>query len=167
MSRFAAIGTWLVLLAAPVAAPAADKPAMSDGPMLVVRLQSISQLLDNAEYLIDIAGAKDDLGVYLGTARAFLGDKSIDGVDATRPFIVYGSTSGKVAESTGVVMVPIADQTAFVKMLKDRLNLTIKEEKEGFYSTTAPNTPAPIHFRFANEYVYIYVSMAKPAFIDE
>ena len=156
MTRFFALGTLLLLLTAPAVSPAADKTVKTDGPTLMVRLQSINSLLDNAEYIAGLAGQEETAKQVLGFVKALSsGDKGIEGVDTKRPFVLYANIVEEVSESEGVVMIPIADKDSFLALLKgDKLKLAVTDEKDGLYSVKVDQAPAPIYFRFANDYVY-------------
>jgi hypothetical protein len=155
MSRFLACAAFLALLAAPVAARAADA---ADGPTVMLRLQSVDKILDNAEYIAALVGQEDAAKQVLGFVRALSGEKGIEGIDTKRGFALYANLAEKLEESQLVLMIPVADQDAFVNLLKtkgkDFLQLELKEEKGGLYSIAAPAAPFPIYFRFANKYVY-------------
>jgi hypothetical protein len=154
MSRFLACAAFLALLAAPAAARAAD----ADGPTVMLRLQSVEKILDNAEYIAALVGQEDAAKQVLGFVRALSGEKGIEGIDTKRGFALYANLAEKLEESQLVLMIPVADQDAFVNLLKtkgkDFLQLDLKEEKGGLYSVSAPAAPFPIYFRFANKYVY-------------
>ena len=161
MSRFLAFGTLLACLTAPVAARAADKP---EGPSLMLRLQSIDHLLENAEYVMALAGQEEQGKQVLGFVKLLKGEKGIEGVDTKRPFILYATLAEKIENSEGVLMVPIADQEAFLGLLKGRVGLEIKSE-DGLYSTQAPGGAGTVFFRFANKYAY--ATLLNKSFIDE
>lgn len=151
MFRSLVLGSLLALLAAPAAARAADK---ADGPAVMLRIQSVDQILDNAEYLAALAGQEEAAKQFLGFVKALSGEKGIEGVDTKRPFVLYANVAQEVEKSQVVLMVPIADQESFVGLLKQRLSLEITDEKNGLFSTNVPNAPGAVYFRFENKYLY-------------
>ena len=163
MSRSFALGALFVFLAAPAVSRAADNSA--DGPTLMVRVQSINQLIDYGGYLAELAGPDAVIplpgGQKIGAnpILAFIkalaaGEKGIEGVDPKKPFIFYASSNEKLEQSAAVLMIPVADKDSFLNLLKGRVKLEIKDEKDGLFSTSAPSIPFPVYFRFANNYVY-------------
>lgn len=151
MFRYLALGACLALLAAPAVTPAADEPAVK------IQIQSVEKLLGNAEYAAKLIGKEEEAKQFLGFIKALTGDKpekGIEGIDLKRPFLAYANIAAEIEKSEIVVMIPIADQDAFVGLLKGRLALEIKDEKDGLWSTQAPNNIGTVYFRFANKYVY-------------
>ncbi len=149
--RFLGLGAFFALILAPVAVHAAEK----DAPTLIVRFQSVDKTMDLAEYVLGLAGQDGEQAKQIMSFAKLLinGEKGIEGVDTKRPFVVYATLAEAIAESQVVVMVPIADQEAFLDLLKKRANLK-PEEKDGLYTVEVPMSPAPVCFRFANKYVY-------------
>ncbi len=154
MFRILALGAILAFLVFPGISRAADAPSKSAGPAIMLRLQSIDQLLIHGEYIAGLAGFDEQGKQLVGTVRAFAGDKGLEGVDIKKPFALYANLSQEITSSEVVLMVPIADKDSFLGLLKNRLALQINEGKDGLFSTEAPNNVGTIHFRFANGYVY-------------
>lgn len=148
---FAAIGT-------------ADRaPAQKDaGPALEVRVRSVNDLLDKAEYLGDIANqaeaARQGAVFVRGLADV---NKGIEGVDPARPFGLYGSLTPNVVDSPVVLMVPVADEKAVLDLLTARLSLDPKKADDGSYQVQVPNVPVPVYFRFAHKTLYVTAQSAK------
>jgi hypothetical protein len=153
MFRFLFTGAMLASLVAPAVSRAADAPAKS-GPSIMLRVQSVDQLLTNGEYLAGLAGQDEVAKQMLGTVRSMAGDKGIEGVDITKPFLIYANLDQNIVNSEAVVMVPIKDKDLFVGLLKNKVGLTVNEEKGGLFSTELPNNMGTVYFRFANDYVY-------------
>jgi len=158
MFRFLALAAFLTLFfvpaatrAAPTAAPVLAK---ADGPTFILQVQSVEHLLDNAEYIAGLIGRDDDAKQWLGLARKMAGPKGIEGVDLKRPFLIYGYLNQELVNSDVVVMIPMADKDSFLGLLKKTLSLEVKEEKDGLFSTEAPNNIGTVYFRFANDYLY-------------
>lgn len=144
------------LLAGSVSSVPAQKKKAAPGPTLVVRVRSIDSLLADAKYLMILGGQKEVAEQLEGVILSMIGPKGLDGIDTKRPFGLYGSVGPNGIDSNGVVLVPIADQKAFLSFL-DRLNLNPKELKgqNGLYRFTPPNSQVDAYFRFANDYVYV------------
>ncbi len=156
MFRLIAIGALLTALHVPAITRAAPPAALAqkDGPTFIVRVQSINQLLNHAEYLAGLAGQEETAKQVLAFVRPMIGEKGLEGVDVKQPFVVFGYLNQELVNSDVVVMIPIADKDAFLGLLKGRLSLEIKDEKDGLFSTEAPNNAGTVYFRFANSYVY-------------
>ncbi len=120
----------------------------------MLRVQSVDQLLANAEYIAVLVGQEEAAKQALGVVKALAGDKGLEGVDTIKPFIVYGNLSDELTNSEVVLMIPVVDKESFLGLLKNRINLKIDEDKAGLYSTEAPNNMGSIYFRFENGYAY-------------
>jgi hypothetical protein len=156
MFRLLALGALLSAFLVPTISRAAPAAALSqkDGPTFIVRVQSITQLFNHAEYLAGLAGQEETAKQMLGFIRPMIGEKGLEGVDVKQPFVVFGYLNQELVNSDVVVMIPIADKDVFLGLLKNRLSLEIKDEKDGLYSFDAPNNVGAAYFRFANGYVY-------------
>jgi hypothetical protein len=141
----------LVVLPLPLRAADA-KEGKSAGPTLVVRLQPIDTLLGDAKYLAAFADQEELVTQFQGLLKAKTGSKGLEGIDTKRPIGLYGTVGSQGYDSTGVVMVPVTDDKAFLDLL-GRLNLKA-DEKEGLYTIKLENVPFDVYFRFANGYVY-------------
>ena len=154
MSRILALGAFLALFLAPAVSFAAPATEKSNGPTVMLRVQSVEKLLDNAEYIAALAGQEELAKQFIGFVRALTDDKKgIEGIDIKKPFALYANLAPEILNSEVILMIPIADKDAFIDLLKTRLALEIKEDK-GLYSTEAPNNAGAVYFRFANDYVY-------------
>jgi hypothetical protein len=155
----------LALLVAVGAAPAQDakKADPKAGPAVLVRVQSINDLLQTAKYVRTFIPGEpgDQLELGLGAAEAFIDkDKgSIEGIDVKSPIGLY-VTFGEELNATPpvVLLVPVADSEAVLTALKERAMLKVDKEKDDVYKTDVPNVPFPIYFRFANKYAYITIN---------
>ncbi len=145
----------LVLMAiawAPVYSLAAEPPA----PAIEVRVKAVTDLTPIIEYAGDILiqpEAGKQFAEMIKTLGA--GEKGLEGLDATKPFGGYVRISENIADSAVVVLVPIKDETAFLGLLKDKLNVEAKKGKEDVYTIDIPQIPVgSIHFRFLHGYAY-------------
>jgi hypothetical protein len=154
---------WLSAALAAVLIAADRASAQKDaGPALEVRIRSVNDLLDKAEYLGDIVNqaetAKQGAAFVRGLADA---NKGIEGVDPSRPFGLYGSLTPNVVDSPVVLMIPVADEKAVLDLLTTRLSLDPKKADDGSYEVKVPNVPVPVFFRFAHKTLYVTAQSAK------
>src|SRR4051812_16339936 len=106
------------LMAVPVLARAGDDKQDS-APTLVFRVRSIDTIFENVKFLARMAG-KEDLGQQIeGVIKAKTGPRGLEGIDTRRPFGVYSHLGDDISEAAGVVMVPVADEKAFLGLLEN------------------------------------------------
>lgn len=150
MTRFA----WAVLAAVGLAAVgvAADPPK----PAVEVRMISPVDLAPYIEYGGELLGQGEAGKQFAGILKTLAdNDKGFEGLDLKKPVGGYAVLADKVEDSTVVLMIPIADEEAFVGALSGKAGLDPKkDEKTGAYSVDVPNFPDTVHFRFADGYLY-------------
>jgi hypothetical protein len=147
------LGLTLLSLAAvpgPVRAAAAEGATT---PTLVVKVRSLDGLFADIQYVAKLAGREEEAKQLQALLKSRAGPKGLEGIDTHRPLGLYASIDANVTESTGVVLVPISDEKAFLNLLEN-LNFKAKKEEDSIYSITPENLPVPIYLRFANGYVY-------------
>lgn len=145
-------GLTLALFAFPMLA------AAQTGPAIEVRLRSVNDLLDKVEYLGGIANQPEPAKQAAAFVKALTDEKKgIEGIDPARPTGLYASITKDVVDSPVVLMIPLADEEAFLGLLTGKLGLEPKKGDDGVYKLDVPNIPAPVYFRFANKYVYATV----------
>jgi hypothetical protein len=150
-----------VLLTAPVASAAPDKKDSADakGPAVLVRVQSINDLLKTGEYIRTLLPEEfaEQVKQGIDTFKAFIDDKKgFEGIDVKNPiglYVTFGEELGPTPPV--VVLIPVADEDSVLNALKTRLNLEVEKEKDGVYKTQPPQSPFPVYFRFANGYAYV------------
>jgi hypothetical protein len=137
-----------------VAAVLATAPvwAADPGPTLEVRVRAIDDLLPVAEYLGGLAGQEEQAKQGVAVVRAFAGKKGLEGVDTKRPIGLYARLTPAVADSPVVLLVPVADEPAFLNLLATRLKLDPKKGDDGVYAVKVPNVPPTVYFRFHKGY---------------
>jgi hypothetical protein len=180
LSRIHRLAVLAVALAAPAAYAApdkSDKPA-SKGPALLVRVQSINDLLKSVEYVGTLLPEepREQLKQGLDLAKAFIDDqKGLGGVDVKNPIGLYINFGEEVNPTPPVViLVPIADRKTFLETLENTAMLKVEAPKneDGVYKTEPQQIAMPVYFRFANGYAYITLqdeanidvkALAKPA----
>ena len=152
---FVALATLMAPLTAPVAF-AQEKKA--DGPSLLIRVQSVNDLIKTVEYFLGFVPADDAEPIKqgLGFVKSLIDDKKgIEGIDSKNPIGIYATITADVTTSPVVALIPVADEETILKALKDRAMLEVKKGKDGVYETTPPNSPMTVYFRFANNYAYL------------
>ncbi len=154
---------WMTASVAVCLGMAGTAPAQKDaGPALEVRVRSVSDLLDKAEYLGGLVNqteaARQGAALVRGMADA---KKGIEGIDPARPFGLYGSVTPNVVDSPVVLMVPVADEESVLNLLTTRFNLDPKKADDGSYQVKVPNVPVPVFFRFAHKTLYVTAQTAK------
>ena len=131
------------------------------GPAIEVRLRSVSDLLDKVEYLGGVVNQPEPAKQVAGFVKALAEDtKGIEGIDPSRPIGLYASITKDVIDSPVVLMIPLANEEAFLGLLTGKLGLEPKKSDDGVYKLDVPNVPVPVYFRFANKYVYVTVQSA-------
>ena len=160
MFRLLTLASAFIGLSMPQAVSAADKKANT--PALIIKLQSIDDIMANVEYVGTAVGFEDATKQAVGFIKALRDDKKgIEGVDTKRPFVVYASPAQNLPDSPIVAMVPIADKDSFLALLKDRLGATVEETKtdKDLYSVAVPQFAGMQgYLRFANDYVYATIN---------
>ncbi|OWK34763.1 hypothetical protein [Fimbriiglobus ruber] len=146
-----------VALATAACVPLGRAAAQESGPTIEVRVRSVNDLVGKFDYLGGVLNQAEQAKQLVGVVQAFTDEKKgIEGIDPARPIGLYGSVTKDVVDSPIVVLIPIADETAFLNLLTGKLNLDPKKEN-GVYTVQVPNVPVPVLFRFADEYVHITV----------
>src|SRR5690349_24718906 len=102
-------------LALPAAARAGDAPPA--GPSVVVRIEPLDDLLADFRYLGGLADRDELVKQFEALVRAKAGTKGLDGIDLKRPLGFYGTVGAQGFDSSGVLMVPVADEKAFLALL--------------------------------------------------
>jgi hypothetical protein len=147
---------WVALLGLALL-PGAARPdeATPAKPSIILRLASVDSLKEDVRYLGELAGQEEIAKQIEVLIKQRTGPKGIEGLDTKRPIGAYaniGPTMG--LDSTGVVLLPIADEQDFMALL-ERLGSS-KPEKDGdVYTANIEGVPFPIYFRFAEKYCYL------------
>jgi hypothetical protein len=144
-----------LLLGAVLVAPQpvrAAEPKASD-QTLVLRISALDDLIADLMYLAEIAGKKDEAEQLHGYLKSVTGDDGLKGLDPKKPIGVTVKVSEAIDRTAVVVMLPIADEKAFMDTLK---KFNLDPEKDGdVYKLAPPGLPVAFYFRFANNYVYV------------
>jgi hypothetical protein len=156
-TRFVAPGVLVALAILPALGRAAEEAPKT--PTVVLRLAALDDLISDARWIATQAGREEQAKQAVGFLKLFTGPKGLEGVDTKRPIGLYVFAGPNGIDSEGVLMVPIADEQGFMALLK-RLMLKPEKDKDGVYTVQPENSPVPIHFRFANKYLYAAVSVS-------
>jgi hypothetical protein len=148
---------WLAAVTAAVVMTGVTQaqPAKQTEPTVEVRLRSINDLLDKAEFVGGIIGKEDLVNGVKGLLKVMIKEKTgLEGIDPKRPFGLYANLSVDVVNSPVVLMIPIADQERFLKLLKDRLEIVPEKAEDGTLKVFVPIVNE-LYLRFTNDYLYI------------
>lgn len=140
----------LALFTAAVPARAAEEEA---SPSIIVRLRSIDGLREDARYLVTLLGKGEEAKQVDEFIKSMMGQDGLKGIDVKKPLGFYGTVGPNGVDSTGVLMLPIADEKAFLSLLQ-KFDLKLEKPVAGLYSFAVPNSQETVYFRFANDYVY-------------
>jgi hypothetical protein len=155
------------LLALPLVARSAPetkadtKPA---APSVVLRVQSIDELIANFKYLAHIVGRDEDAKKAEDWLMAQTGPKGLEGIDTKRPLGGYAIVKEDLASSTVVVLIPISDEKAFLELLEKQATdkkITLEKGKDGVYNIDINGLPTTIYFRFAHKHAYVTFANAE------
>jgi hypothetical protein len=147
---------WLLSLAALVFTGGfvSAEPAAT-GPTLEVRLRSVNDLLDKAEYVAGLGGKEETIKQVRELLKGLSADgKGIEGVDPKKPIGAYGTLEKAVETSPFVLFIPIADQEQFLKALNKHANIMPEKADDGTFKVSVPFINE-LNLRFANGYLYI------------
>ena len=157
--RFLMCSTLILLVWLPSPARAQEKEV----PLTVrVQIRSLDTLIDNIKLLVSLAGQDNIANQVDQLIKTKLGPKGFEGIDPKRPIGFYsrfGSKDLNHADVNGVLLVPIADEDAFLNLLT---NLNFKAEKNaqsGIYKvkTSKDGTTPNVLFRFVDKYAYVSI----------
>jgi hypothetical protein len=157
--RIALVSLMLILPAAaaeqPGGTPAPAARAEAPGePALILSLASYGELRGTFLYLARLAGQDDAaarLDAVIGDAT---GGSGLDSIDQKKPFGAYAFAGAHGDDGSVVLLVPLADQGAFLDLL-GHLNIAPRKGDDGVYSASVDRVPEPVYFRFANGYAYV------------
>ncbi|MFL5329541.1 MAG: hypothetical protein ACJ8C4_11555 [Gemmataceae bacterium] len=166
--------TWLavtLLAFTPAFAQAADPKPVEKAiePAIVIQAKSINALFADLKYiakLVDQADAIDQLEQLIAVAAGPKGLVST-GLDVERPFLAYMTAASSPSDSPigpSAIMIPISDDQTLMGFMNG-FGIVPPKDKNGVYTTMAPNAPTAIHFKFAKKYLYL-TAMDK-SFLDD
>jgi hypothetical protein len=122
-------------------------------PTVVVRVRSVDTVIENIKLVVELAGRENVAQQIEGLIKTKIGPNGLEGIDPKRPFGGYARIGKEIEDVAGVIMLPIADEKAFLGLLEN-LNFQVTKDKKGIYSFN-PGLPVNISFRFAHKYAYV------------
>jgi hypothetical protein len=122
-------------------------------PTVVVRLKALAEVIDDARYLFALAGQAELGKQFEAMLKKRTGKKGLDGIDPKKPLGLYATLKANVQKSEAVLLLPIADEKAFLSLLEN-LDIMADKGKDGLYTAEVEKLPFPVIFRFANGYLY-------------
>lgn len=138
-----------------VAVPTIVRAQDASPPTIVVRVRSLDAVIDNIKLVVALAGKENVAEQIEGLIKTKIGADGLVGIDPKRPLGGYVRLSKELEVPAGAVMIPIADEKAFLGLLEN-LNLKVTKDKKDIYSVSLkPAVPVDIAFRFANKYAYV------------
>lgn len=145
----------LTLILPTLALAADEKASTSDKPAVMLRFASLDHLRGDFRYLAEVVGQAEKAKQLDGIIQSKLGDRGLQGIDNKKSIGAYGWVGSFGIDSKLVVLVPVADKKAFVDFLSDTLDVKPDKGDDGLYTMNADKVPAPVYFRFANDYAYV------------
>jgi hypothetical protein len=139
----------IFVLFAAAALQAQEKAA--DTPTVVVRVKSLNVLLQNLNLVVRLVGQEEAANQIEGLIKGKIGKKGLEGIDPNRPIGAYVRFGKAIDEVNGAILIPIADQDAFLTLLENFGNYV--KDKDGIYTHKINNVD--LYFRFAHKYLYI------------
>lgn len=151
---------WLILAA--VCGLAGATRAEPTRPAVEVRLKAAAELVPLVEYAGTIFGQADAGKQFAGILQALVdAEGGYEGIDLKRPVGAYVGIADRVEDSPVVLMIPVADETAVLAAVTEKLGLDPKKADGGLYTVELPDVPFPVYFRFADRYAYLTVRSDK------
>jgi hypothetical protein len=153
---------WVALLGLALL-PAAARPAEGTAakPAFIIRLAPLDTLAEDGRYLSELAGKEDDAKNVEGILKGIIGEKGLEGIDTKKPLGAYGTIGPMGLDSTAVVLVPVADEQAFLGLVEKLSGNKPDKGGDGVYTANVERIPYPVYFRFANKYCYITVGTGE------
>jgi hypothetical protein len=145
-------------LAIPALARAAEEKAVKlDKPGVVLRVSAFDSLVADLRYLLEKAGQAETAKQLDGIIKSKVGEKGLEGIDTKKPFGAYGWIGASGIDSQLVVLLPVADEKAFLSLLADQLDAKADKGQDDLYTINHDKVPFPIFLRFSNGYAYATV----------
>jgi hypothetical protein len=123
-------------------------------PTIEIRLRSVNDLLNKAEYIGGLIDKEDPVKQVRGLVEQLSAEgKGLEGIDTKKPFGVYAVLTQDIQSSPVIVMVPIADQERLLAALKERLAIVPEKVDGGALKINVPLVNE-VFLRFADGYLY-------------
>ncbi len=147
--------SFVTLIALAISFPLA-KPGFAQEkatPSVVIRVKAVEQLLETAAKFARLAGKQDEVEQIEAFIKSKINDKSLEGIDIGRPLGAYLRFGKELEDISGAVLLPVADEKAFLTLLQT-FAIQANKDAKGIY-TVQTGKNFDIYFRFANKYLYI------------
>src|SRR5262249_22280337 len=118
--------------------------AQEASPTILVQIRSLDAVIDNVKLLVALSGRENIANQVEGLIKAKVGPQGLEGIDPKPPFGVYGQFKA-INNATGVALIPILDETAFLNLLKNLGLDARKNDKTGIY--TIGGLPVEVYLR--------------------
>lgn len=131
------------------------QPAKVTVPTIELRVRSVDDLMSKFDFIGGMIGKEDLVKPVKDIVNNMSSEKTgLQGVDRKRPFGLYANLSADVINSPVILMIPIADQEQFLKMLKDRAEIVPEKAENGTLKAFVPIINE-LYLRFTDDYLYI------------
>ncbi|MBY0232027.1 MAG: hypothetical protein K2W96_22310 [Gemmataceae bacterium] len=127
----------------------------ADDPALVLRSRSLDGLIADFRHVAKRAGREEDAKRFEEMMRSRTGPKGLEGVQTKKPLGLTLDLAAKLPDSRVWLLLPIADEKAFLDFLA-RIEMKPKKEADGSYKLRFEGVPLydTALFRFAHGYLY-------------
>jgi hypothetical protein len=125
---------------------------------LVVRVQSVNELIVNGQALAKLGGKPQEGTQLTGIAKALVGPSGKSGVDGSKPIGLYVILDPDMVEHSAVVLVPVANQKAFLETLENfKLKAATDKPDDGVYALNieVQNFQLPAYLKFHKGYACV------------
>jgi hypothetical protein len=131
-------------------------------PTIEVRIHSIVELLPVVEFAGKMFGQPEPAKQAAEFIKSQIDpERGLDGIDPKRPWGLYAVMTKDVIDSPVILMIPITDGEAFLDLIRGKLSLDPKKDKDGVYQLDVPNVPVPVFFRLTKTQALVTVQFAK------
>jgi hypothetical protein len=143
VNRLLALGVPVLVCVALIATPAVSLQAQS-GPVLVVSLSGVDEILGDVSYLMEVAGSGG-----LGQMATMMASQYVRGLDRTQPFGVVVSSDNGQLKPLGVI--PVKDLPRFL----DGISAQLGELKDAGNGVMELGTPVPLYVKEQSGWAFV------------
>lgn len=138
----------------PPALPAGDK-AIESPPALVVQVRSLERVFDQAKLVLSLIGQEEIADKVEAMLRAKIGAGGLEGVDLKKPLGVVVRFGKDIDDISPLVLVPISDEKAFLKVLeKNKVKFT-KGKNDVYTVRVGRDIEIELYFRITKGYLHL------------
>lgn len=136
-------------------------------PTIVLKFKSVEGMIADAKYVLGLAGQEEAGKQLEALIDSQVGKNGLvgTGLDTKKPFGLYLTVGAAGVDSTGAVMIPVADQKAFVAFVSEQLeakNVKVTPGADGIYTISSNQAPVAAFLAFAHGYAYVTVIDKDP-----